>query len=369
MITQLNNNPPYPNHESKVGRLAWKRVEEFLKRPDFNGFTKDDLFIMNFIKKAWGQDIAALSNMAEAISLRHRHQHLDLVSAKSLMMAAIERALHKSVSPYRKNISAINDLGSHGYYLEHLNIILGNAASIGVIQYENLNLRISEHLSEQSLAQTNAHAPLMPHVKMRWSADQAAILHSLWMCDKNYKTDFHKKPSERWLDHMKLNMTDEKTGLFQTEAMGVKQYSKQPRGCALSYLIYYASSFAPDVAQEQWRRYKEHMLIKKMGLLGFREYLMAYEGKWTPDSGPIIGGIGVAATGLGLKAASSMSDEDVMATLRGSLDSVIRICQGVSFIPGINVIASIGTDILASSILSACSFAEADIGNVNAQHA
>ncbi|MDB9704057.1 hypothetical protein OAA86_08195 [Rhodospirillales bacterium] len=369
MITQLNNNPPYPSHESKVGRLAWKRVEEFLKRPDFNGFTKDDLFIMNFIKKAWGQDIAALSNMAEAISLRHRHQHLDLVSAKSLMMAAIERALHKSVSPYRKNISAINDLGRHGYYLEHLNIILGNAASIGVSQYENLNLRISEHLSEQSLAQTNAHAPLMPHVKMRWSADQAAILYSLWMCDKNYKTNFYKEPSDKWVEYMKKRMTHAETGLFETEAMRVKRYSRQPRGCALAYLIHYTSKFAPEVARGQWELFKENMYRETLGLCGFREYLPSYGGKWTPDSGPIIGGIGVAATGLGLKAASSMSDEDVMATLRGSLDSVIRLCQGVSFIPGINVIASIGTDILASSILSACSFAEADIGNVNAQHA
>lgn len=350
MITQLNNNPPYPNHESKVGRLAWKRVEEFLKRPDFNGFTKDDLFIMNFIKKAWGQDIAALSNMAEAISLRHRHQHLDLASAKSLMMAIIERALHKSVSPYRKNISAINDLGSHGYYLEHLNIILGNAASIGVSQYENLNLRISEHLSKQSLAQTNAHAPLMPHVKMRWSADQAAILHSLWMCDNNYKTDFHKKSSNRWLDHMKLNMTDEKTGLFQTEAMGVKQYSKQPRGCALSYLIHYASSFAPDVAQEQWCRYKEHMLIKKMGLLGFREYLMTYEGKWTPDSGPIFMGIGVAATGLGLKAASSVRDQGLAIQIKESLDMILGPLRILTPIPGIKKLTLLGTDILASSI-------------------
>jgi hypothetical protein len=288
--------------------------------------------------------------MAEAISLRHRHQHLDLVSAKSLMMAAIERALHKSVSPYRKNISAINDLGSHGYYLEHLNIILGNAASIGVIQYENLNLRISEHLSEQSLAQTNAHAPLMPHVKMRWSADQAAILHSLWMCDKNYKTDFHKKPSERWLDHMKLNMTDEKTGLFQTEAMGVKQYSKQPRGCALSYLIHYASSFAPDVAQEQWCGYKEHMLIKRMGVLGFREYLETYEGKWTPDSGPIIMGIGVAATGLGLKAASTVNDIVLTSQIKQSIDMILKLLNALTPIHGINRLALLGTDILASSI-------------------
>ena len=37
----------------------------------------------------------------------------------------------------------------------------------------------------------------------------------------------------------------------------------------------------------------------RLGLTGFREYLPSYAGKWTPDSGPIVGGVGIAATGLG----------------------------------------------------------------------
>ena len=48
-------------------KLRYNRIKEFLLQPNFNGFTKDDLFIMQFIKKGWGHDIAALSNMAEAM--------------------------------------------------------------------------------------------------------------------------------------------------------------------------------------------------------------------------------------------------------------------------------------------------------------
>ena len=331
---------------------AWDRIETFLKEETFNGFTSDDLFIMNFIKKGWGQDIAALSNMAEAIVLRHRLGKLESSSAKSLINAVAYRAMHKSVSPYRQSIKSVNDLGKHGYYLEHLNIILGSAASLGISDYNDLNLRISVHLQEQSLMQKNAHAPLMPHVKMRWSADQAAILHSLWLCDKNHGTDFHKDPSDRWLDHMRLNMIHKETGLFQTEAMRVKQYSKQPRGCALSYLIHYASSFAPDVAQDQWRRYKEHMLIKKIGFLGFREYPETYEGKWTPDSGPIFMGIGVAATGLGLKAANSVADGETQNNLKRSIGGLLELCHATQHVPGLNMITAIGSDALASAIYS-----------------
>ena len=45
----------------------FSRIKSFLLSKDFNGFTSEDLFIMQFIKKGWGQDIAALSNMAEAL--------------------------------------------------------------------------------------------------------------------------------------------------------------------------------------------------------------------------------------------------------------------------------------------------------------
>ena len=53
--------------ENKTEYHRFIMIKEFLMREDFNGFTSDDLFIMQFIKKGWGHDIAALSNMAEAI--------------------------------------------------------------------------------------------------------------------------------------------------------------------------------------------------------------------------------------------------------------------------------------------------------------
>ena len=307
---------------------------------------------MNFIKKGWGQDIAALSNMAEAVLLRHQSGSIDSIHAHRLIREIEWRAMHKTVSPYRSKIEMVNDLGWHGYYLEHLNIILGIASALGVDDHTNLNLRVSEHLREQSMAQKNAHAPLMPHIKMRWSADQSAILKSLWLCDQNHQTDFHREPMSRWLEHMKTVMTDADTGLFQTEAMRVKSYSRQPRGCSLSYLIHYTSSFAPDIANEQWLLFKVHMYESRIGLGGFREYLPIYEGKWTPDSGPVIAGIGIAATGLGLKAACTVSDSEMHASLKKSIDRVLTVFQATSNIPGIGMLTSIGTDVLASAIYS-----------------
>ena len=43
-------------------KIRYERIKDFLLQPNFNGFTKDDLFIMQFIKKGWGHDIAAAFN-------------------------------------------------------------------------------------------------------------------------------------------------------------------------------------------------------------------------------------------------------------------------------------------------------------------
>ena len=332
---------------------AWSRIETFLNRNSFDGFTSNDLFIMKFVKKGWGQDIAALSNMAEAVWRRYKLDKLSKFESEQLLNKIITTATHRRVAPYRNNIESTKNLGAHGYYLEHLNIILGIAGSIGQTEHENLNKRISEHLRDESLGQDNAHAPLLPHVKMRWSADQAAIIRSLHLCDQNYQTDFHLEPCNKWLGFMKNNMTHLKTGLFETEAMRVKNYSRHPRGCALSYLIHYTSSFAPKVATNQWGLYKKYMLTKTMGLTGFREYLPDYKGKWTPDSGPIINGMGVAATGLALKTALSIQDDKLYELLKSSVDKVLYFCYLVKWVPGLSIITAVGTDLLASGVYCA----------------
>ena len=144
------------------------------------------------------------------------------------------------------------------------------------------------HLRDASLMQENAHARLLPHVKMRWSADQAAIIYSIWLYDTNNGTTYADEPLQRWLAYMHENATHPETGLFITEVMGTKKYSEQPRGCSAAYMIYYMSYFAPELAQSQWALFKEHMGISMLGLRGFREYLAEFDGEWTPDSGPII---------------------------------------------------------------------------------
>ena len=102
-----------------------KRITQFLDRPDFDGFTTEDLFIKQFVPKGWGQDIAALSNMAEVIRNLCRQGEVAQSNAAMYMNKIYQCAISPSVRPWKKPISADTNFGGHGYFLEHLNIILG----------------------------------------------------------------------------------------------------------------------------------------------------------------------------------------------------------------------------------------------------
>ena len=332
----------------------FRRITEFLDRDNFDGFTGEDLFIKQIIKKGWGQDIAALSNMAEAIALipglprgLSHNRKLDL------MQKIIERALHPKVNPWKKPIELVKDLGHFGYFLEHLNICLGLYHQAGAQDYKGLATRVSEHLAQASLSQPNAHARLLPHVKMRWAADQAAIIYSLWIYDQHHGTNLHNEPANRWLEYMHEHGRHQPTGLFITEVMGCHKYSNQPRGCSHSYMVHYMSAWAPDTAAKQWQLFKKHMLIKRMGSWGFREYLPDFPGRMTPDSGPIISDVGIAATGLALKVSTHLDDKPdarrvFMLKTAQRWNSALR---GADMVPGLNMASRIGTDLLASGIM------------------
>jgi len=325
------------------------KIKRFLLKNNFNGFSADDLFIMQFIKKGWGQDIAALSNMAESLvnlSIKNPHDKQYI----ALIEKVVIRALHPKVNPYKKDINSVNNYGKFGYFLEHLNIVLGSYQRIAGDRYVELNEKISNHLLKMSMTYSNYHADLLPNANMKWSADQAAIIYSLWLFDQNNSANLSGEIADKWLMYMNNNCVHKSTGLYQTEVMGTKKYSKQPRGCAMAYLIHYMNRFKPEEAQKQWVLFKKHMMIKVMRHTGFREYLEQYKGGWTPDSGPIIKGVGIAATGLALNAASTVGDIKTYKKLNKGMEMVYNIIRKGNVIPGVNMFTKIGTDLLSTSI-------------------
>ena len=321
------------------------RVRTFLARENFHGFTHQELFI-----PAW-HSIAALSNMAESITNLHLKGQLDIDEAVPLLKEIVRRAVHPKVNPFRRKLEGVRNLYKWGYYLEHLNICLGALSRVSLDhQYRALNERVSRHLYENSLRYKNVHADLHARSRMKWPADQAGILYSLWLHDQNCGTSLSMEPITRWFEYMDANAVDESTGLYITEVAGVKKFSGVPRGCALSYLSHYVGRFDPKRAAAIWERYKASFLIRTVVGTGFREYPRDFKHRWTPDSGPILFGLGAAATGIGLNAASTVDDQEAYQAIKKSLDRILGLFSGVENVFGNNLLTRVGTDLLATSI-------------------
>jgi hypothetical protein len=83
---------------------------------------------------------------------------------------------------------------------------------------------------------------------------------------------------------------------------------------------------------------------------GFREYPEGFKYRWTPDSGPILFGLGAAATGIGINAASTVGDHETYRLIEKNLDRINSGFSGIEKVIGNNLITRVGTDYLATAI-------------------
>lgn len=149
-----------------------------------------------------------------------------------------------------------------------------------------------------------------------WPADQAVTLLAFRLYDETHGTHLLDAPLTGFLATMREH-TDSATHLFHSSVSEL-DYATTPRGCATSWTILYLTQVAPDIARTQYARYREHMSADVLGFGGFREWPAGRSRGMDADTGPILFGVGVAATGLGLGAARLWDDAERYATIRRS---------------------------------------------------
>ncbi len=139
-----------------------------------------------------------------------------------------------------------------------------------------------------------------------------------------HKTELSKRPFEGWLGYMGRRGLHNKLKLHISSLTPSFRHHNIPRGCALSWSMLYMAQFAPDQAAELYGLYREQFFTHVAGLGGFREYPPGVDVGADVDSGPIILGMGMAATGLGLGPSRLFGD-------RRTYISIMRTASSVGF--------------------------------------
>jgi len=141
------------------------------------------------------------------------------------------------------------------------------------------------------------NASLESYPQMFWPVDNCCALESLRLHDVLYGTDY-AEACRRWVAWMDEHR-DPETGMMVALVSGDGTALQGPRGCALSWSLAFLPGFAPELAREQYGRYRSGWFVHVLGITGAREWPPGTAGYVDADTGPIVGGIGAAAKANG----------------------------------------------------------------------
>ena len=238
-----------------------------------------------------------------------------------------------------------------GLYASHLNLILGAQDRVGGPHDGELHGRLSGALAARAGREVSGHVPSYRKSGMRWPADQSATLASLRRFDDAHGGAHGGAEGKlltpglaaAWQQFLEAHSAG---GLPWSEVTGQQKRGRLPRGCALSFGIRYTAEFDGALARRWWGLYKERYLVDR-GLVGFREWPPGVDLPADADSGPIVAGVGAAATGFGLLAARAVGDEE----LAGRLEATARAMSAAAGLD--RALISTARSTLAQAILFA----------------
>ena len=265
--------------------------------------------------------IIVLSHVADGCVGQYR-AHAEL---KTEARACVEASLHRA-----RALKNPRD----GLFLSHLNLIYGAADQLGACADPAEHERISRELARRSLADPLKHAASYDTTSLRWPADQTVTLASLARFDAAHGTSLLQAPLDAWREVIARNL-DAKTGLPRSEVSGKGPGARYPRGCAQSWMSRYLIEVDPALAAKWWASYREHFLVRIGAVVGFREWPRGVDRKGDDDSGPIILGIGTAASAFGIAAAKAQGDPALAAQFEASASAVMTTGIGGAAAEGV----------------------------------
>jgi hypothetical protein len=268
-----------------------------------------------------GFRIVTLSFLADACATVAAHDPEKRAAAVACVTRSLELARRTRPPGLRV------EQADYGLWLSHFALILGAADRVRPCADEKEHREIATALARRSLREPTAHVPSFPGNALRWPADQTATLASLARFDRAHAAHLADEPVRRWRARVLEKAMDEKLGLPWSEVTGKAKGARDPRGCALSWQTRYLNEIDPALAGQWWDRYKHAYLVDELLLVGFREWPVGRDRPADVDSGPIVRGVGSAATALAISAARVMGD-NLLARRLEATASLVETAAG-----------------------------------------
>lgn len=155
----------------------------------------------------------------------------------------------------------------------------------------------------------------------RWPVDNVCAVESLRLHDKIYGTKYMTS-ARRLLSLIETDI-DKENGMMNSGILEAGGRADVPRGCALSWSLSYIPAFLREFSEKQYALYRQNWFVPVIGTVGIHEWWPDEQKKYsTINEGPVVLGIGTAASGLGMVVTRVQGDRDAWLGLWRGLESV-----------------------------------------------
>ncbi|MEO8377387.1 MAG: hypothetical protein ABI579_06925 [Candidatus Sumerlaeota bacterium] len=265
-------------------------------------FPEGACFTVTLYGLAWANSFPHLDASEREEALREMHYALDRQNDPVVLQPFSDTQVRNGV-----------------FWLGQRNLLLGGYLKALPVADRPVELVEEFHANSEQIAEATRAKPthhLDSYPGMCWPIDSVTALRSIVLHDELYGTNY-REVYELWkswaLEHgdpvtdMPPGKIDHLTGKWEEHA----------RGCANSWMIPLLMEFDPDYGTKLYAQYRTQFAIDRFGFEMFREWPRGEKGHGADiDSGPIVLGAGVTATGVGLAAARSTGDIQMETDIR-----------------------------------------------------
>ncbi len=202
----------------------------------------------------------------------------------------------------------------HGRYLQLRPLAERDSATVR--QFQNECSAIAE-----AIGQTQ-NTYLESYRGMSWPADNMVCLAALALHD-HITTSRFQVVRKAWLDRMQRDLSPGCPLISHGYDLAGNRPSGGVRGSSQVLMLNFLLEVDSAFAQLQYKTFRQQFLTYRLGLPGIREYPHGSVGMGDVDSGPVVMGVGGAASIVGIRAAARYGDWEVFSGLRSGVEALL----------------------------------------------
>lgn len=163
---------------------------------------------------------------------------------------------------------------------------------------------------------------LESYSELSWPADNVVCLAALALHDRLFEPRY-SETRIKWLNRIKSSLLPENQLIPHAYNLKKNKALMGARGSSQALMLAFLPEIDSMFAREQYQRFRSTFLTYCLGLPGIREYPHGLAGTGDIDSGPVVFGIGGAASIVAVRAASLHEDWSVAMGLRNGTSALL----------------------------------------------